>query len=298
MKSIAAIIAVVCVFCLVPPAFADDAPGLSEQARQSVELQVREMSAQGVPEAQAREMLTQMVRSRFQEQNRVRAQQVVMEAARAGLPTEPVMSKAMEGMAKQVREQNVVAAMETVRDRYAHANRTARSLTDDAAVAGALTGFIADSMAAGMTSEDVEAVAAQLQARTQNRQETRNRAEDEQLAIQTLQTVRTTARLGMPSSDVSDIVCQALRNQYTYREMNQLRHRFANQAAQGATGKQIAGRHAASIGKGGNSGDSGAGGSGGGSGGSGGGAGGSGGGSGGAGGGSGGSGGGSGGGSK
>ncbi|BBO68307.1 hypothetical protein DSCA_22370 [Desulfosarcina alkanivorans] len=277
-------------------AIAAESEGLSQQAMESVQQQTREMSALGVPQAQAQEMLTQMVKNQFQKQNRIRAQQVVAATAKAGLPTEPVMSKAMEGMAKQAGEQQILAAMETVRSRYAHAKRVARSLSDDDESVDTMTRAIADSMAAGMKARDMEPVMAWLQTRT--RQQTQNKAETDALAVQTMQTVRTMARLGVPSSDVSDTLCQALQNQYTSQEMKQLRHQIASRASQ-ASPQQTASRHAGAIGKGGSDSNggsgSGAGGSGGGAGGSGGGAGGSGGGAGGSGGGAGGSGGGAGG---
>ena len=273
MKKISLIISVL--FCLTSLVFADESEGLSQQAMETVEQQTREMSALGIPEAQAQKMLTQMVRNRFQKQNIVRAQQTVMAAAKAGLPTEPVMSKAMEGMAKQAKEQQVIAAMETVRSRYAHANRLAKSLSDDKKSVDTMTTAVADSLAAGMKTEDMQAVMAQLQVRVQSRQQTRNKAEDVELAIQTMQTTRTMARLGVHSSDVSDTLCQALKNRYTHQDMKQLRHQIAKQAHQ-ASAQQIASRHAGSIGKGGNtgpgnssSGGSGSGGSGSGSGGSG-----------------------------
>ncbi|MBR9984387.1 MAG: hypothetical protein KFF68_00615 [Desulfosarcina sp.] len=266
MKNICLIIAVL--FCLTSLAFADESDGLSQQAMESVAQQTREMSALGISEAQAQKMLTRMVQHRFQKQNIVRAQQTVMAAAKAGLPTEPVMSKAMEGMAKQAKEQQVIAAMETVRSRYAHANRLAKSLSDDKKSVDTLTTAVADSLAAGMKTEDMEAVMAQLQVQARSRQQTRNKAEDVELAIQTMQTTRTMARLGVHSSDVSDTLCQALQNRYTHQEIKQLRHQIAKQANQ-ASAKQIASRHAGSIGKGGNSGNSGSGGSGSGGGGSG-----------------------------
>ena len=80
----------------------------------------------------------------------VRARQVVMDAARAGLPTEPVMSKAMEGMAKQAEEQQIIAAMEIVRNRYAYAEQMARSLATEKKSVEAMGRAIADSLAAGM----------------------------------------------------------------------------------------------------------------------------------------------------
>ena len=157
--------------------------------------------------------------------------------------------------------------METVRNRYAHAQQAAKSLSKNKKSIETLTTAMADSMAAGMTAQDMDAVKAQLQVQVQSRQQTRNKEADDQLAIQSMQTVRTMARLGVPSPDVSDTVCQALQNQYTHQEMKQLRHQIATHASQ-QTPQQIANKHAGSIGKGGGSG-SGSGGSGSGAGGSG-----------------------------
>ena len=230
-------------------AYADEPVSLSQQAMEAVQQQTREMSALGISEVQ----------NQFQKQNRIRAQEVVMSAAKAGLPTEPVMSKAMEGMAKQVREQQVIQAMETVRSRYANAHQMAKALSENEESVDALTRSIADSMAAGMRSEDMQAVAAQIQTRQQTR--TRNQTENDQLAIQTMQTVCTMARLGVHSADVSDTLCRTLQNQYTDREMKQLRQRMA-QNSQLATPQQIASRHAGAIGKGGHDGAAGGNGSG------------------------------------
>ena len=143
-----------------------------------------------------------------------------------------------------------------------------------------------------------------LQMKTKNKAQIKNKSEEDKLAIQTMQTTRTMARLGIHSLEVSDTVCQALQNRYTHQEMMQLQHQMATKAHQ-VSPRQIAHQHAKALGKGGNTGGSngggespggsGSGGSGGESGGSGGGSGGNGGGSGGSGGGSGGSGGGSGG---
>lgn len=251
MKKVVLIVFVL--FYFVSSALTEESQVLSQQAMESVQQQTREMSALGIPEAQARKMLTLMIQNRFQEQNRIRAQQMIVDTAKAGLPTEPVMSKAMEGMAKQVKEQHVIAAMETVQNRYAYANQLAKSLSDDKKNIDTITQSLADSLAAGMRTEDVEAVRAQLQVRTQTRQQLKNKAENEQLAMQTMLTVRTMARLGVHTSDVSDILCRALQNQYSHREMKQLRNQISQQTHH-ASPRQIARQHAGSIGKGGNGG--------------------------------------------
>ena len=74
---------------------------ISTSAQAQIEAQTREMTAVGVPAEPARNMLMEMHQHRFTNQNIVRAQQEVMNCAKAGLPTEPVMNKASEGMAKR-----------------------------------------------------------------------------------------------------------------------------------------------------------------------------------------------------
>lgn len=252
MKSV--LLMTLLVVCCATLSFADEPQDLPPQAMASVQQQTREMAAVGIPEAPAREMLTLMVRNRFEHRNRIRAQQMVMETARAGLPTEPVMDKAMEGMAKQVGEAQILQAMESVRSRYAVAHRMTTSMPIDKARVSSVTREVADSLAAGMRPADVEAIMDELRMRTI--QQTRNQADN--LALQTLRNVSAMARLGIPSADVEEIMGNALRNRYTYREMMQLRIQMAKQV-RFASPQKIARQHADTIGKGMDAGHSGSG---------------------------------------
>ncbi len=268
-------VTILALICFLSPVIADAAQALSRQAMEEIEQQVREMSAFGVKEAQAQKMLTQMFQNRFESRIVNQARQEVINAARAGLPTEPMMNKALEGITKKANPQAVIAAMQAVRSRYAHADQVAKSLSRDTKTIGRVTHAVADSLAAGMKTEDMEAVRAQLQ--IQQHQHTRNQDQSEALALQTMQTVRTMAQLGIRSKDVADTVCRALRNAYTERQMEQMRHQVSEQSRQmprGQIDNQFSnGRIGSDAGKGGTGGNSGAGsgGSGGGSGGGGGG---------------------------
>ncbi|MBB5347292.1 hypothetical protein JWG42_14900 [Desulfoprunum benzoelyticum] len=249
MNKLLYLLVVLCGVLAVPPAFADEWEGLTLQERERVQLQSREMSELGIPETPARQMLITMHRNRFSEQNMARARQMVLDAARAGLPTEAMMNEAMTGMARQAREQEVVTAMATVRNRYDYADRMAKSLATEPRRTETMRTAIVDCLATGMRPADLEAVRDRLQVRSQARQRTQNRAEDEALAVQTMLTVATMSRRGVRSPEVADIVGRALQQQYTYREMEQLRQRFANRAVAEAP-RAIAARHAASIGRG------------------------------------------------
>ena len=232
-------------FTLSTLAHAADNQPLSNQTQQKIQQMTQEMSALGIPEAQAQKMLTRMHQNRFQQQNIVRAQQTVMDAAKESLPTEPIMNKAMEGMVKKVQEQQVIRAMETVRNRHQYAYRMAKSLSADEETTEKMANTITDCLTAGMSVQDMDRIAARLTIQT--RQQTKNQAEG--LSLQTMQTVRTMARLGAANTDVSDSICLALQHQYTSQQMKQLRHNFSI-GAQQTSARQLAHQYASSIEKG------------------------------------------------
>ena len=244
MKKISMIL--VMLFSMTTAAWAETDDALTEQAMASVRQRTEEMSALGVPQAKAEKMLTLMLQNRFREENIVRAQRVVMQNAREGLPVNPVMSKAMEGMAKGVTDDRTVAAMEQVRSRQMFSYRIAGKLSTDPETVEALADTAYDALAARMREQDMERIAARLEVWT--RQQTENMGEE--MALQTLQTVRTMARLGAQSPDVSETVCQALRHGYTVRQMHQIRTNFTAQA-QNTDPEPLARQYAAAIGKGG-----------------------------------------------
>jgi len=161
----------------------------------------------------------------------------------------PAFADEWEGLSRQAREQEVIAAMATVHDRYTYADRMARLLATEPKRIETMRTAIVDCLATGMRPADLEAVRDQLQVQSQTQQRTRNRAEDEALAVQTMLTAATMNRRGVRSPEVADILGRALQQQYTYREMEQLRQRFANRAMQESP-RETAARHAASIGRG------------------------------------------------
>jgi ABC-type uncharacterized transport system YnjBCD ATPase subunit len=181
---------------------------------------VRQMIDQGFNAEKVTEMTRQMLASHFREQQILQAQAVLMDARRQGLPTEPVMSKANEGLAKQVRAEAVVKAMEQVRSRYEFATQQAGVITNDKARISQMAAVLAGSMAAGMNSKDAGRIMQVLRERTRNMARTHS----EELAMQTLMTTQTMARLGMQSQSVGDSVCQALQQGYTAQQMHSMRN--------------------------------------------------------------------------
>ncbi|KPJ79004.1 MAG: hypothetical protein AMJ54_00655 [Deltaproteobacteria bacterium SG8_13] len=211
---------------------------LTEQVRQNTRLMIRA----GVPEEQAVQMVQTMERQQVREEQIVRAQQMVMNANKQGLPVGPMISKAMEGLAKGVSTENTLEAMEQVADRYSLASRHARQLAADEARQEQLRDMIADCLAAGIRDRDLDRIMEQLQQRSRQM----SRSQTEEYALATMQNTRTMARMAVKSSVAADVVCAALQNRYTTREMQQLHEQFIHQSRQ-ASPNQVATAYARAI---------------------------------------------------
>jgi hypothetical protein len=265
------IICMAIVFCAAAAAADPVEEGLPETASPQVKNSTRQMLNQGFNAENAIDMTRQMLANKFSQQHVLQAHTILMNARKEGLQTEPIMNKAHEGLAKQVRPEAIVQAMEQVRSRHAVASRQAKAITNDKAKANQMAAILAGSMTAGMKPEDTDRIMQALQERTRNMA----RAHAEDLAMQTCMTTRTMARLGMHSQAVGDSVCQALQQGYSAQEMHRMQntmmakagHSFSENFSKGHS--RDAGQHGGQDGMGGHGGGSG-GGHGGGSGGSGG----------------------------
>jgi uncharacterized protein YaaQ len=83
-----------------------------------------------------------------------------------------------------------------------------------------MAGVLAGSLAAGIHNEDAERIMQTLRERTRNMAQ----AHSQELAMQTLMTTRTMARLGVQSKSVGDSVCQALQQGCSAQEMHNMRN--------------------------------------------------------------------------
>lgn len=230
----------------VPAAFADDvSETLAGQASERIQENTRAMIEAGIDSRQAIDVTRAMLRNRFSEEHALRAQDVIRNARKQELPVEPVMNKAYEGMAKQVRAEKVIRAMETVRERYAYAFGQAATLTDDGSRLRALGEAMADSLAAGMARDDCDKVMTHL------REMTRDKVHQQVdlLAEEVFTTTRSMARIGVSSAKLTDMVTQSLQSRYTIREMAMLRERFMTNALSHEPDR-LARDYAAQIGQG------------------------------------------------
>ncbi len=221
----------------------DDA--LPENTSLQIRNNTRQVIQSGISQDKATQLTRAMLQHRFQERHILQAQNTLMETMQSGLPVEPVMNKAFEGMAKNKPDGLVVQAMKKTQSRYAYAYRKAQELTPDQEMQNSLGLSIAQGMGAGLQEKDMEPVMAQLQTRI--RQMSQNKADE--LCLQTFLTARVMARLGVDPDNVSDVVCQALQNRFTAREMKRLRSNFHSRS-QKMSPNQVANQFAHKLGQG------------------------------------------------
>ena len=214
------IIGVVILFCTTI-AWADAVDReLPETATEQVRNSTRQMLNQGFSTENVTSLTRQMLTNNFREQQVLQAQAILMNARRQGLPTEAMMSKAYEGLTKQVQDEAIVKAMAQVRSRYEFATKQARAVTNEKAKINRMAAVLAGGLAAGMHNGDAERIMQTLRERTRNMDQTHS----EELAMQTFMTTQTMARLGMQSKSVGDSVCQALQQGYSAQEMHNMRN--------------------------------------------------------------------------
>ncbi|GAB6094978.1 hypothetical protein JCM14469_12300 [Desulfatiferula olefinivorans] len=171
-------------------------------------------------------MTVMMEQRRFSEETVMAACKVIEAARHEGLPTKPIMDKALEGMAKQVQERAVVRAMEQVRARYAEAFRYARSFAFSDKKNIEIGHAMAECMSAGLESREMKQVVERLRRRLEN-----ERGEGgQELVEQSVMTIRSMARMGLPSDMTGELIAAALEHQYNARDMRALRLGFQEQA--------------------------------------------------------------------
>jgi hypothetical protein len=196
------------VFLLASPVTADTVDQGLAQLSAAVKDRTREMIQKGMAGEDAVQFIQAMQINRFQEDQILTAQTIVLEGLSRGLPARPIINKAFEGMAKQVPPERILQAMEVVSSRYAFAFEQARSITQDGEQTRRLGNMLAESLAAGLKEPDASRIISQLQ--EQSLKLSSNQMEE--LAAACLSLVRDMSRLGVASALSSQVVSNALSN--------------------------------------------------------------------------------------
>ncbi|MCK7511390.1 MAG: hypothetical protein MZV70_49945 [Desulfobacterales bacterium] len=164
--------------------------------------------SKGIAGEDAVQFIHAMNANRFQEEQILKAQAIVLEAQGRGLPAKPIINKAFEGMAKQVPPERTLQAMGAVSSRYAFAFEQARSITQNTEQIGRLGNMLAESLAAGLKEQDASRIMGQLQ--EQSPKMSQNQMDE--LAAACLAMARDMSRLGVSSSLSSQVISSALSN--------------------------------------------------------------------------------------
>ncbi|MCU0592913.1 MAG: hypothetical protein MUC57_15750 [Desulfobacterales bacterium] len=196
------------VFLLVSPVIADTVDQGLAQLSAAVKDHAREMIQKGMAGEDAVQFIQALNANRFQEDQILKAQAIVLEAQGRGLPAKPIINKAFEGMAKQVPPERTLQAMGAVSSRYAFAFEQARAITQNAEPIGRLGNMLAESLAAGLTEQDASRIINQLQAQSPKL----NQSQLDELAAACLAMARDMSRLGVASALSSQVISNALAN--------------------------------------------------------------------------------------
>ncbi|MBW1901192.1 MAG: hypothetical protein JRJ20_06100 [Deltaproteobacteria bacterium] len=211
------------VFVCVFQAFGDEVDeGLPNMATVALKTGTRHMIRAGIDSEDAIRMTRAMLENRFKHEHILKAQEIVMRSRKEGLPVEPIMNKAHEGMAKRVQEENIIRAMENVMARYGYAYQQAGELTQDEAKRQRIMEQVAECVAAGMTDSDAGRLVYRLKYRIQEMPED----EAGSLAIETFSTGKEIARLRVSSMVTTDLMLEALKHHYGIQEMARMRLSF------------------------------------------------------------------------
>jgi hypothetical protein len=200
--------------------------GSLDKNRLEIRERVTAMAQAGVPEDKAMQMVRMMEEKNYRKETVAGIEKAVIEASEEGLPTEPLASKAFEGMAKGVPEQAIVRAINAVKNRYAFSYRQMKQLGLSKAKQDEIGDDMADCMAAGMGEKDMSQIMERVRTRIQSPQ----KADDQELARESVLAARTMARMGAKPEAVRDVICEALEKQYNSEDMAMLQNRFRDQA--------------------------------------------------------------------
>ena len=183
-----------------------------------------------------------MLQNEFSVQQILDAHAVIMNAHQQGVPPDPIISKAYEGMSKRVRAGNIVGAMQKVQSRYAFAYQQTQKLTARKSHVNQMAHIMAAGLAAGIDPIGFEKIVKELQVRFQEM----NTDQQGALATETLKASRDIARLGVSSSQTLSVVVTALQHQFDYIQMQNMRVSFIKRSRTD-TPQSLAASYAAAI---------------------------------------------------
>jgi len=201
---------------------------LSPNSPEVVKASTRQTIRNGLEQENVVKLTRAMLQNKFNGKQIQLAHALMIEAKNSGLPVQPLMNKAFEGMAKNVSPPLIVEAMETVQSRNAFAYQRAARLSKNKSHTANLGRAMSAALAAGFSKEDADKITKMLQHRAKS-------AKSDQaysLALECFKTARDVSRLGVSSPNVTNMVASALNKGFNHQNMLAMRNSFMNEARQ------------------------------------------------------------------
>lgn len=186
----------------------------------------REIINGGVRSEEAIQLVQGMQKNRFSIDQMLKAQKIILEAQRKGLPARPAINKAFEGMAKHIPPEKTLQAMETMCTRFEFAYGEARSLSQDKEQSERIGLLLAESLAAGFSEHD----ASNTMRRFQEQSVKVSSEQSTRLAAAGLAMVRDMSRMGVSSDVSAQVIAHALSQGYSAAEISGLHQSLVSQA--------------------------------------------------------------------
>jgi hypothetical protein len=217
------------VLLLSTAAFGDGVDaGLPPDTPQAVKAGARQAIENGLQQDDVVKLTRAMLQNQFEEQQIQMVHALMIEANNSGMPVQPLMNKAFEGMVKGVDPSLIVGAMEEVQSRNAFAYRRAARLSRNKSQTANLGQALSAALSAGFSKEDADRTTEMLQQQSQSMKSD----EAYSLALECFITARDVSRLGVSSQAVTDMLANALNKGFSHQDMHAMRSAFMIQARQ------------------------------------------------------------------
>jgi hypothetical protein len=180
----------------------------------------------GIESGQVIKMTQSMISDNFTEQQIIEGYDLIIKARKQETPTDPIINKLYEGIAKNATSEKILQAMEDVRSRYEFSTAYAQNMKIDADQSRTVAREVADCLTAKMDKGSMIKIKEVLQNKTQSAP--KSQAFD--LIMKTLNTTRIMARSGVASTDVVEVMNSAFKRNYNSKQMESLGNNFMTQA--------------------------------------------------------------------
>jgi len=201
---------------------------LPPDSPQAVKASARHAIQNGLQQDNVVQLTRAMLQNKFDEQQIQLTHALMIEAKKGGMPVQPIMTKAFEGMAKNVEPSLIVVAMETVQSRNAFGYQLATQLSRSNSQTANLGLTLSAALAAGFAKEDAEKIKQMILQRARSMKSEM----DFNLALECFKTARDVSRLGVSSQAVTNMLVGALNKGFNHQDMRAMRSAFMKQARQ------------------------------------------------------------------